>query len=282
MKIIAMILVCVICMSLACVCAEEYDSLYTAFLDYYDREYGEENNYMRKSQESGLMKLLGKSDDIGAVIDGCDVWSYTMERLEEDDDIAAPYSAEDLLIHLASVGGDYGWYPNRVGLVDYRYGKSKVRLKNSNVIKTEERGTVDSPGWESVCALYEFEIITGDRVFDLVLTQAGEPWNYAFLMPGSAELEYGVGRTDNVIGRMDVKNCEEWVSLRSEPRTDAPRIMKVWLGHCVMAYSTNGEFTAVNFDGIDGWILSKYLVPWDNQEIFEYEEGYLMTHDWRG
>ncbi len=64
-----------------------------------------------------------------------------------------------------------------------------------------------------------------------------------------------------------VVNCNEWVSLRSEPSVNATRLAKVPLGDWVFTYgsyahkssSESNYFTRVFYNGQWGWILSYYL-----------------------
>ena len=59
---------------------------------------------------------------------------------------------------------------------------------------------------------------------------------------------------------MTVVNCEEWVSLRSQPAASADRLAKVPLGatveNCVL--SSNG-FMQCTYQGVSGYILADYL-----------------------
>ena len=73
-------------------------------------------------------------------------------------------------------------------------------------------------------------------------------------------------------GNMMVDNCEEWVSLRDIPDTDGTRLAKVPL-HSIVTDSERGpltgDFIFCNFDGKWGYILAKYLVPWEDPESEE-------------
>ena len=61
------------------------------------------------------------------------------------------------------------------------------------------------------------------------------------------------------LGTLTVINCREWVSLRSAPNKNSPRVAAVPLGACVEAYYYNSEFTECYYNGCRGYILSTYL-----------------------
>ncbi len=74
------------------------------------------------------------------------------------------------------------------------------------------------------------------------------------VLPASADDEY--------IGRMEVVNCNEWVSLRQRPSTYAKRLVKVSLGAIVNnCQRIDDEWIYVEYDGYSGYILAKYLQP---------------------
>lgn len=57
-----------------------------------------------------------------------------------------------------------------------------------------------------------------------------------------------------------VVNCEEWVSLRSEPSfSEGDFLNQVPLGAWVIFVKDEGEFTCVNYRGQVGYVLSEYL-----------------------
>ena len=59
---------------------------------------------------------------------------------------------------------------------------------------------------------------------------------------------------------MMVVNCEEWVSMRSKPKKNAPRVLKVSLGAVVRGCRAhNKEWVYAEYDGHAGYILSEYL-----------------------
>ena len=76
-----------------------------------------------------------------------------------------------------------------------------------------------------------------------------------------AETEY--------IGRMEVVNCNEWVSLRAAPRTSAKRLVKVSLGAIVdNCRQIDDEWIYAEYDGYSGYILAKYLEPSEGRLTF--------------
>ena len=80
-------------------------------------------------------------------------------------------------------------------------------------------------------------------------------------LPASADDEY--------IGRMEVVNCNEWVSLRQRPSTSAKRLVKVSLGAIVdNCQQIDDEWIYVEYDGYSGYILAKYLQPSEGRLTF--------------
>lgn len=71
---------------------------------------------------------------------------------------------------------------------------------------------------------------------------------------------------------MQVINCNEWVSLRAEPDSNAQRFAEVPLGETVYGfYASNGDFTQCSYRGSLGYILNQYL------EVVS--EGGAVKHD---
>ena len=71
------------------------------------------------------------------------------------------------------------------------------------------------------------------------------------------------------IGRMEVVNCNEWVSLRAAPRTSAKRLVKVSLGAIVdNCRQIDDEWIYGEYDGYSGYILAKYLQPSEGRLTF--------------
>ncbi len=71
------------------------------------------------------------------------------------------------------------------------------------------------------------------------------------------------------VGNMEVVNCNEWVSLREYPRTNAKRLVKVSLGAIVHdCYAYSDEWYYAEFDGYSGYILAEYLEPSDGRITF--------------
>ena len=80
-------------------------------------------------------------------------------------------------------------------------------------------------------------------------------------LPASADDEY--------IGRMEVVNCNEWVSLRQRPSTSAKRLVKVSLGAIVdNCQRIDDEWIYAEYDGYSGYILAKYLEPSEGRLTF--------------
>lgn len=63
-----------------------------------------------------------------------------------------------------------------------------------------------------------------------------------------------------VVSTMYVVNCNEWISLRSTPNTNASRLATIPLGSSVgfIEQSTNG-FYKIAYNGVVGYALSQYL-----------------------
>ena len=61
--------------------------------------------------------------------------------------------------------------------------------------------------------------------------------------------------------QMRVVNCREFVTLRARPSTSAASLTKVPLGQVVEAYYYNSEFYRCYYRGLEGYILSSYLMP---------------------
>ena len=81
------------------------------------------------------------------------------------------------------------------------------------------------------------------------------------VLPASADDEY--------IGRMEVVNCNEWVSLRQRPSTSAKRLVKVSLGAIVdNCRQIDDEWIYAEYDGYSGYILAKYLQPSEGRTTF--------------
>ncbi len=71
------------------------------------------------------------------------------------------------------------------------------------------------------------------------------------------------------LGTMMVDHCKDWVSLRDGPGTGYRRLAKVPLFAIVTDANWSpeyGDFTACDYNGTEGFILSKYLVPWQDPE----------------
>ena len=64
---------------------------------------------------------------------------------------------------------------------------------------------------------------------------------------------------NDYLGKKQVINCNEFVTLRSYPSTSASAVTRVAKGETVDAYYYNGTFTYCYYNGLSGYILSKYL-----------------------
>ena len=61
-------------------------------------------------------------------------------------------------------------------------------------------------------------------------------------------------------GMLKIVNCQDWVSLRSAPSTQAERLAQVPLGAYVTGeYDYYSEFSLCSYNGVSGYILNEYL-----------------------
>lgn len=259
--------------------AQQNDALVEQWIEQCGTNRYDNVNYLKQSFEKGEYTINDKKAPVGMTIDGWDVDADITDYLSSEG-IEIPCSAETLLIHYPIPKGAQCWTAGILEDVDYRYGESEVKLIGSCVKGFTER--YDDMGWDSVMAIYEFEVKTGDKVYDVIAGSTGGPELSIGLAAGSDTLSATDGSTD-IIGEKEVANCEEWISMRVAPDTKAERIRKVPRYGIVLAYKTQGEFTACNYDGVDGWVLTKYLVDpqWENT-LADYEAEYLKKHTWRG
>ena len=65
--------------------------------------------------------------------------------------------------------------------------------------------------------------------------------------------------SENLMGKMRIVNCENWVSLRTYPSTSSQRETTIPLGATVTAYYFNDTFAEVTYNGYHGYVLRKYL-----------------------
>ena len=77
----------------------------------------------------------------------------------------------------------------------------------------------------------------------------------------SAEAYYSYGSAyDNLIGAMEIVNCQSWTSLRAYPDTHAARLAKVPVGATVInCYYQDDRFTYCEYNGLGGYILNSCL-----------------------
>ena len=65
---------------------------------------------------------------------------------------------------------------------------------------------------------------------------------------------------DNLIGAMEIVNCQSWTSLRAYPDSHATRLAKVPAGSVVInCYYQDDRFTYCEYNGIGGYILNTCL-----------------------
>ena len=64
---------------------------------------------------------------------------------------------------------------------------------------------------------------------------------------------------DNFLGSMRVVNCKSWVTLRSSASTKAATVTRIPLGAYVEAYKYDEKFMECYYNGMHGYVLSRYL-----------------------
>ena len=72
---------------------------------------------------------------------------------------------------------------------------------------------------------------------------------------------YDYGATyDNLIGAMEIVNCQSWTSLRMYPDSNSTRLAKVPLGAVVVnCYYQDDRYTYCEYNGVGGYILNNNL-----------------------
>lgn len=65
--------------------------------------------------------------------------------------------------------------------------------------------------------------------------------------------------SSNYLGKKTIVNCNEFVTLRQYASTSAPTVTKVAKGQQVDAYYYNDTFTRCYYNGLEGYILNRYL-----------------------
>ena len=61
-------------------------------------------------------------------------------------------------------------------------------------------------------------------------------------------------------GMLKIVNCQDWVSLRSAPNTQAKRLAQIPLGAYVTGeYDYDSDFSPCSYEGVSGYILNEYL-----------------------
>ena len=78
-----------------------------------------------------------------------------------------------------------------------------------------------------------------------------------YLSNGSAGSQSSA--SSDYLGKRYIVNCNEFVTLRKKPSTSSATVTKVAKGQQVDAYYYNGTFCRCFYNGLEGYILSKYL-----------------------
>ena len=92
----------------------------------------------------------------------------------------------------------------------------------------------------------------------------------------SVSYDYGAAY-DNLIGAMEIVNCQSWTSLRAYPDTHAARLAKVPVGAVVVnCYYQDERYTYCEYNGVGGYILNNCLSFIYGPVGYEYRtEDYL-------
>lgn len=86
----------------------------------------------------------------------------------------------------------------------------------------------------------------------------GEWWHY------SDTVEYPVEQCfDPAVISLWYADCEEYITLRSEPERSAGETTRIPAGEEVTLLGYSGEFAMVDYQGLRGYVLSSYLSPPD-------------------
>lgn len=82
---------------------------------------------------------------------------------------------------------------------------------------------------------------------------------------------------DNLIGAMEIVNCQSWASLRLYPDSTSARLAKVPLGAVVInCYYQDDRFTYCEYNGVGGYILNSNLSFIYGRIGYEYSEDDYM------
>ena len=79
------------------------------------------------------------------------------------------------------------------------------------------------------------------------------------------------------LGKLTVVNCKEFVTLRAKPSTGASSITKVAKGQKVDAYYHDGTFCRCVYNGMTGYILSKYLSSGSSSGSGNISKGMMVV-----
>lgn len=90
-----------------------------------------------------------------------------------------------------------------------------------------------------------------------------------------AQAYYDYGNAyDNLIGAMEIVNCQSWTSLRSYPDSYATRLAKVPVGAVVVnCYYQDDKYTYCEYNGVGGYILNNNLSFIYGPIGYEYSEA---------
>ena len=61
------------------------------------------------------------------------------------------------------------------------------------------------------------------------------------------------------MGTKHIVNCNSWVTLRKSPSTGAATVTRIPKGAAVEAYHYNGQFAYCEYNGLDGYVLLRYI-----------------------
>ena len=56
-------------------------------------------------------------------------------------------------------------------------------------------------------------------------------------------------------------DCNEYISLRTKPLTTSDAITKILVGECFQVAAKHGDFALIEYDGLWGYVLRKYIRP---------------------
>ena len=100
----------------------------------------------------------------------------------------------------------------------------------------------------------------------------------AGLCAAQAKTKYDYSASyDNLIGAMEIVNCQSWTSLRMYPDSTSARLAKVPLGSVVVnCYYQDDHYTYCEYNGVGGYILNNNLSFIYGPVGYEYSESAYM------